>query len=607
MKNKKLDFTIHSLLVILPFFDLAFFLRGFYNLKWTAAIYIINLILLVPVFISDLRNKKFLGFWVFSLTFFYSLPWIAAGFDMTDGPYNLTISWFYPKINALAVSKAPFSYLLAHLWLKLLPASYYLWARIVVNFTLAFILYLAYKIIRTFKNSLTKNWLATVIVFFAFGLLSYNQMKFLAPYDKIAMLLTVVFTYFWFVGNGKQSRIMIFLSGIFLVLAMYSRITVFFILPLMPLLSIIHGRGRTANLIFVLLGIVVGLIILWLANIDLINYLPININTLKTTALTSPCVTLDPSHRPGKLISTYYNDIIRTASFLVVYFTGLYILGWTKVKLKKSVLGVLLILSVVASYFILFRYLPQPVKYDVWFNSTAGVYGALILIVIMLMPEFFIKEWDFVAALILVAIIAFAGSNVGLRKIHLNFATAFVVPIILAIGFDKISRPALYISLLFLALVGFLLNVIFIYRDYPVPKLNSYFHKGIARGVWTRESKIYEVETFNKEISKYLTDRNFISTNKTFYFGLAQDKKPYVICWVISPNGLRQAIEKQNFRYIIFANTSMRVARWDKKALFAADYDVERIKKLKQVLDNNCKIIARSPNNIFVLYKVGRE
>ncbi len=608
MKNKNLDLAIHSFLLLLPFVNLALFLKGVYDFEWLAVIYAINLLLLFPVFIIDWRKKQFTGYWVFSLTFFYSLPWIVFGFDMTDESYSLTVAWFFPEVKALVAQKAPVSYLLTHLWLKALGDPYYLWERIVVNIVLSLILYLSYKTAKNFSNELSGKWLATIIIFFAFGVLSYNWYRYLVPYDKLPVLLTIIFLYLWFVGIKRKDKSLVFLSGIFLALAMYSRITNFFLLPLLPIASVIHRRYRNKYLFFAFYGLIAGFIIITLSHINLTRYITENISILKPSENQGLCVTLDTSHRPDNLISLYIVDLKRLLPFLITFSILLGFFQFVSTKQKGKKYSELIIsFALLAIYVIIFNFFHFPHKYFTWFYTTAGVYGALIFIAIILKPKIFVKEWDFIFALLLIAAISFAGSNAGARKIHFNFAVAFIVPIFLILVFEKLNKPMLYTSLFFIALMGFWLNVRYVYRDYSLIRINDYFKTDITRGLWTRTPKIQETTTFSQEIKTLLKNNNFITINKTYFFALANDKRPASICWSVSPEGLRKVINQEKLHYVVFSNRSMRFYQWDEKAPLAISWDLERVKVIKQILDKHGSIIASSPHNIFVLYEIKKS
>ncbi len=604
MKNKKLDLIVHSVLVLSPIINLALYLRGFYEFKWLALIYAVNIVMLIPLFFWDWYKKQFVGYWVFSLTFFYSLPWIVLGIDMTDESYNLSVAWFYPEIETLVGLKAPVSFLITHVWLKLIGSPFFLWERIVVNIILSLILYFSYKTLKSFDNKLLTNWFAPVIIFFAFGVLSYNWYRFLVPYDKIPMLLSVVFVYLWFVGKQKQSQTMIFLSGLFLVLAMFSRITIFFLLPLVPFFSILRDKRPQKTLIFAITGIVIGLIIISILPVHPVDYIAGNIKLLRETGNASLCITLDQSHKPIKLLSLYFNDLMNIvpffASFLVLFGLCQYLVS--KIKLPKpSNLYVTVILTVI--YIVIFKFYHFPEKYSSWFYSTAGIYAALLVMTFILKPKFFVEKWDFIFALLMVGIIAFAGSNAGFRKIHFNFAIAFIVPIIIGLVYDKINKPIIYTSLIFIILIGLSLNFYYVYRDYPVMKVNDYFKTGITKGLWTSHKKIQEIQAFNEQITPYLKDGNFVPAHKTYFFALSTNHKPANICWSVSPQGLDNAIETGQIKYIVFSNRSMRIPTWDRQDTLALKWDYERVKKVKDLLDQKAEKIVSSPENIFVLYR----
>ncbi len=605
MKNKNLDFGIHLLLLILPFINLMLYLKGVYGFRLMAEIYLANLVLLAPLFILDWKRKQYTGFWVFSLTFFYSLPWMFLGFDMTDESYSLSIAWFYPRIETLISQKAPISYLLTHWWLRIVNTPYFLWERIVVNIVLALILYFSYKTLEELNSKLTNKWLPTIIVFFAFGVLSYNWYRYLVPYDKIPMLLTIIFFYLWLAGFNRQNKWLLFGAGVFLILAMYSRITLFFLMPLIPVLSILHGRARNKNLVYVAAGILAGIIFIMISPVKLTHYIADNINILLKHYSSDVCIVLDKSHTPGRLLHNYLKESLTVFKYIIVI---LFIIAFSEygyknkygTKIDRIFLTILLITLVFFAIY-KFHYPHSSVK---WFYSTFALEMSSLLILLVKKFKTLVKDFDVILTLFLIMAMAFAGSNVGLRKIHFNFALAYVMPIFIGIGYEKIHKNILWISLFFLATMGFLLNKNYVYRDYGIKSVNTHFTTGPAKGLWTIKTKIKEVDNFNHKIHKYLEDKNFLTIHKTYFFALANNKLPCALCWSVNPQGLKKAIENGKLQYVIMSTTSMRRYDWNKKRYLAVPVDMERIKQIQKILDSSGTVIAHSPHNIFVLYKI---
>ncbi len=589
----------HFVFVILPIINLIFFLKDFYSFTVLKFLYLGNLLLLIPLFISDLRRREYLGFWVFILPLMYSFPWIFFGLDLTDEIYNFTASWFYP-VRGLVTSFSPLSFASTHLWLRFFDTPFVLWGRFINGFVLSLILFSSFSLLKIFmdKKNIRKLWLLILMVYFILGLMSYVK-NFFTPYDKIPVLYTVVSLLFFYKAYNSNKKLFFFLSGFFFLLALYSRFTYFFLLPVLyAFLFLYHKRYK--DLYSFILGFIPGLFILYVFNIDLLY-------GFKAVKLVSGennifCF-IDKTHSITYLLKSYFREFVILIVFILFF---AFLINLDKFKIfafiKKKYWYSVWFFVIVFLAFINF-YIPK--QHWRWFAISFSLSAAISITVIFyrnLKENFF----SFFVASVFVFLLAFLGSNVGFQKIQYNFASAFVFPIFLIFAYKKIDKFIFFLTLLYLPIFGVSLKLI-PYRDYPIKYLTESFSVKPLAGIYSYPYKVKEIEAFYNEIKEFpIKDRGYITVNKTFVFSILLNKEPLVLCWRMYP----EIFSDKKFAYyqpehILFSNRYLGFYNWDKIDVVENPKDTEnyfRVIKIKKALSSNFTIKTISPHKIFVLY-----
>ncbi len=609
--TEKFSFSdlIHGFLLFLPYLNVFLFIKGIYNFPAARVIYFVNILILIPLFIADLKKKSYPGFWIFMLSLLYSLPWIIFGIDMTDESYSLTISWFYPVKWDFVASTSQISYTLSHLWLKLIGTPSVLWERLAVNTILATIMFFSYKTLLIFKPEFKNKHLLSIGIFLSMAIAAYNWYRFLVPYDKIPMLLTIMFFYFWYSGIKQDNKINLAISGILFVIAIYSKITFFFIIPLIPVISIINYKSKIKLIKYFGLGLIGGLILLIFSHTDLFYAFSGLKKTISYQDNTPLCLR-EETHTIKLLIHSYLKETGKILPFFLYSFAILFVIQLINLVRKDNrrlpiIDGVIFLLLGGLTIWAIYRF-HFPKEYLKWFWSLFGLFIALSLVTII--SDF--KQWktnaDLFINLAVILIVAFAGSNAGFRKIHFNYAIAFVLPIIIGISFNKIDKKIIFYSLLYFAAIGGILNYQYVYRDYPIKKLNTQFTIKPLRGIFSRQAKVTEIESFYKSLkTENIPEGQYITTNKTFLFPFLLDKRPMGLCWQVNDSTLASLITQgKGPDYVIFSTTSMRRRDWNRKVYLAVKKDLRRIQHIKQLLDSNATVKAKSPRDIFRLYEI---
>ncbi len=608
--TKKFSFPnlIHGLFLLLPYLNVLLFIKGIYDFTTAKNIYIINLLLLIPLFLFDIKKKSHTGFWIFILSLLYSLPWIIFGIDMTDESYNLTISWFYPVKWDFVASTSQTSYMLSHLWLKLIGTPSVLWERLAVNTILATIMFFSYKTLLIFKPDFRNKHLLSIAIFFSMAIAAYNWYRFLVPYDKIPMLLTIMFFYFWYSGIKQDNKTNLTISGILFMLALYSKITYFFIIPLIPVISIINYKSKINLIKYFGLGLIGGLILLIFSHTDLFYAFSGLKKTISYQDNTPLCLR-EETHTIDLLVNSYIKETTKLLPFFI-YSLGIILISQiTKFIRKEKYIfwianGVVFLLLGGVTIWAIYNF-HYPKEYLKWFWSLFGLFLALILTALISDFKYWKNNADLLINLGIILIAAFIGSNVGFRKIHFNYAIAFVLPIIIGISFNKIDKKIVFYSLLYFAAIGGILNYKYVYRDYPINKLNTQFTIKPLRGIFSINTKVTEIESFYKNLKEEnIPEGQYITTNKTFLFPFLLDKRPMGVCWQVNDSTLSSLISQgKGPDYVIFSTTSMRRRDWNRKVYLAIPKDKKRISHIQQLLESYMDPIISSPKNIFILYR----
>ncbi len=602
-RNKIAELLLYMTLLLLPFIYIFLFLKGFYSFKTATIIYAANIIILTPLLIRDGKRKKNLGFWVFYLIIIYFIAFLPWGLDMTDEIYNLTLTHFFPSLKNFLSESCSFSLLIAKYWVSLTGKPFILWARLGKITVLASIVFLSLKTLELYDNKLTNNWLASLIIFTISGIISIFISLALTPYDNIPVLLLILFAYLALRGLKHNSLIYNFLAGIIFVFAIYSRITLFFLLPLLVISFMLKTFRQIKLWLYFAAGLLAGLIIIKLLGLDLLYFLH-SFSALRSQQPTynSVCIIGDNVHTFSYIIKTTLRHLRVTAMALAFPTLGIfsvqYLFTKKTVLINSSFKKFLILLILIISF------LPE-LYFKAGFFKFVGVYSALILLILIIDYKTYFKNWELSLSLVFIAIGAFAGSNTGLFKLQSNFAITFILPIIIGLSYQKINKHLLFTAIIYLGLLSLIYKTTHIHRDVNIREQNYIAQNRIFRGISTKKSKIYELESFTHSLKNILPAKKYIAINRSFVISLLTDKEPQSLCWFTDSAKLEQAIRQGQIKYIIFTRHNLANPYW--KPDTTMSYRQTIMKKILPLLSENCKSVLQSPNGIFVLMKANNK
>lgn len=565
-------------------------------------------LLVLPIVYNDLKEKRFLAFWAFFYAMLFFMYNLNYGFDMTDEPYNLALSYFLPK-SYFDVAVNPFSYKLMNLLLVIFPKPSFLWERFVAALFMALIIYFAVKSILLFKKA---DEIDLVIFFFVFMSAvgySFLYLRFSRPYDVVPVLIFATLIYVGLAYIQKSNdNLYSLLFGAVLVLSVYTRISAFvfdFLLLLIFLLAKYKlSYLKFSHLLYLSIGIFAGLAGIYFLKIDLT--LPV---IKYKNFVYNFCMPITWSHGYSYLFNLYKTEFIEILKFFALSFLALLALYLLTNKLRyyrhfEALVRIVTVLAALIS-FTYFKYhgLSKLWFYS-WFYLGLALFGAIYFMLSLFNKKL---DWLNLSVLALILILSFAGSDVGFRKIAFNGALAFALIFGLLMWDVKKLDPFITVTVLVLIFsLGMSYRVKHFYRDYSNKnKLNSTFETDELKGIMTKKTKVWDVESFYNKIKKYDLSGNYITANKTILFSLLMRQKPMKLCWFYDPDKILKSIkDRREPEYVIFSNRSMRYYDWDRRKVLAIKRDISVIQRTKKILDSLYQPVLHSRDNIFVLYKL---
>ena len=471
----------------------------------------------LPVAVSDLRKGRFLGFWAFFYAlavFLYDLPF---GFDMTDEPFQVVLSYFLPE-NDVFVPTNPLSYKFLHLVLRVSGEPYFLFERFVAALVVGLVIYFAVKTVVLLKTQVDLlvyllSWLAAVGY-------SFNYVRFIMPYDQVPVLFfsMLVFLGFWSLKTDNVIASLLF--GAVWFLSLYTRLTAFVFSIGLLLVFVISGVRQKllarSKIIYFFVGIVVGVIILLLLKVDL----TLPVAKFKGFGL-NLCMPADYEHNVRDILRQYLTDLKRILIYLSISFPLVYVSNEVLSRKLGSRYGNLLLFVFIAMLillFVLFRYRGEFYQsYLSWFFLGFGIFLSLYLLIMLKTKRI---AWLDLFVVGLLLLFAFAGSNIGVKKVAQNGAFGFsLIYLMLKSDLTGISKKALLGWLILIFALGLSYRYNHFYRDYGKCHLNKSFTKiAILRGIVTSKAKVLEVEDFYQKIKTLNLNQNFITVIKPIYF-----------------------------------------------------------------------------------------
>ncbi len=555
----------------------------------------------LPVAASDLRRGRFLGFWAFFyalVVFMYDLPY---GFDMTDEPFQVVLSYFLPEDDVF-VPTNPLSYKLLHLVLGVFREPYLLFERFLGALVVSFVIYFAVKSVVLLAGSVD-------LAVYLFSLLaavgfSFNYARFVMPYDQLPVLFFALLVFLGFLALRRGNLLAFLLFGMVWVLGLYLRLTgIIFSLLLLLVFVIVWVKERVlakGKIFYFFVGILAGIVVLVMLKVDL---------TLPIVKLyrfdLNYCMPVSYEHDVMGILRKYLLDLKLVLIYLSISFPVVFVSNEvlsSKFGRKFDRLLVTVFVLILVFLFVFFRYRGLFYQsYLSWFYLGFGLFVSLYLLVMVKNQQ---VAWLDLIIVGLLLLFAFAGSNIGIRKVVNSGALGFsIIYLMLKSDLNKLSKQALIGWLLLVSALGFSYRYDHFYRDYGKCSLNKDFSKiAVLRGIVTSKAKVLEVEDFYQKIKTLNLNQNFITCNKTNLFSLALNRRPMAVCWMFNPESLRKSPEKP--QYVIFSNHSLRYRDWDKRNVLAKDKFLPEIQKAKKILNSLYEPVVFSQNKIFVLYKL---
>ena len=326
--RKTLPFVLLVILILAPIVNIFLFLKNIYGFNIAAVLYLINIFVLIPLLVFEGKKKSHAGFWIFYLIIIYFIAFLPWGLDMTDETYSLALTHFFPNIKNFCTENCHLSYLISHLWITIPGKPYYIWERLAKVLILASILLLAYKTLKLYNNKLTTNWLATLIIFIISGIISIYLNIAFVPYDNVPILFLALFSYLSLKTFKSKNIVYSIAAGVSFILTIYSRITLFYIAPLVTIILAIRNLKEIKLWIFFTIGLIIGIIIIKLLRIDLLYALR-GILTLRGKHLYKTlCIIGDQAHSTQYLINTTLRHIKVTVYSLVFPAIGIFSLQY---------------------------------------------------------------------------------------------------------------------------------------------------------------------------------------------------------------------------------------------------------------------------------------
>jgi hypothetical protein len=380
------------------------------------------------------------------------------------------------------------------------------------------------------------------------------------------------------------------------VFTFYSRILVAPFLILLPLISLFKKRISVRDIIYILLGFVVGVVLILIIGLDILGPIKAIIWKLNDTWKIL-CLIKDYLHSAGYLIYRYTKDFVLLSSvfltLVLVYFFDRKLLSYQR---KIYWVWGLYLLSLLV--FVEYKLLQG--KPFVWFFVVSPIILFFTLIDNILEQNKYREE--FIATLIFLYFGIFVGSNVGLIKIYTSGAGV----LIFSIGFNSNwfnDKRKFKILMSFMFVIALIFNLQYVHRDYSYWKQDKYFTKGSLKGMKTYHTRYNELNDFIDKLRDINDMENdYVVVNKAFIVEVMLNKTPQNVCYVIDPIKFERALNKP--KYVILCTRKIGEIDWVHTKLFTFNLQRDYVLKNTEIIHQYYKEVRRSPNGVFILYKI---
>ncbi len=595
---------------IYPFFTsiiiiaILLFLSSLINFETLKYIYFTTVILGIIHFALS-KNQS--DFRVFFFSFAYFLPWLVYGIDLTDEAYSLTLSWYFPNIKQFGSLGNSFAYALTKTWLGIAGGPFLLWERVFGAVVIATTIFFAYKIAKLYGYK-QKNKLFDLLLIFSAATVSFNAIKFLVPYDKIPVMLATAMIYFFLKAFESHKAEYFTLGGLLLVLLVYSRITAF-IMIILPVFLFLKYKPKLREIKWIALGVISGFAILLSVNIK--PEFPIEAIKIKLFPSGKIlCIANDSTHSQQFLMNKYMEDIWHTGIYMLYFaLASLPLVIMPKSQKKYTAFWALVLSIVLLTVGIkefTFDFTPSSTK---WFYASFSI--ILLLYLYGVIKDLTEKKFnaELHLAILLLLVLSFAGSNVGVRKFYYSGAVSMMFFVALTKTINRLPKILMVSILIFISIISTDFAYNSVYRDYRYKQLNGQFSTKYLRGIKTKQEKVAEIEDFTQKLKQTNgLDSNYIIINKAYTFALLSEKTPYSVCWLTDTAKLLNSIESYGKpEYIIFSTRNLRKHKWDLDTTFTAESEKNIILACKRLTDSLYKPVTYSKDSIFVLYRLKQD